>query len=105
MTVTLGIAAVGVYFLLILLFNSLWQPVLVMMAVPFGLVGVIVGFSIHEVPLGFLAATGVIGMIGVVVSLAAAVGGIDKLELWDRIEVAYKRRRSPDVEVEGGVEC
>ena len=56
------------YFLLILLFNSVWQPVLVMMAVPFGLVGVIVGFSIHDVPLGFLAATGVIGMIGVVVN-------------------------------------
>lgn len=66
--VTLGIAGVGVYFLLILLFNSLWQPVLVMLAVPFGLVGVIVGFSIHDVPLGFLAATGVIGMIGVVVN-------------------------------------
>jgi multidrug efflux pump subunit AcrB len=68
LSVTLGIAAVGVYFLLILLFNSLWQPVLVMLAVPFGLVGVIVGFSIHDVPLGFLAATGVIGMIGVVVN-------------------------------------
>ena len=66
--VTLGIAAIGVYFLLILLFNSLWQPVLVMMAIPFGLVGVIVGFSVHEVPLGFLAATGIIGMVGVVVN-------------------------------------
>jgi multidrug efflux pump subunit AcrB len=66
--VTLGIAAVGVYFLLILLFNSLWQPVLVMMAIPFGLVGVIVGFAVHDVPLGFLAATGIIGMIGVVVN-------------------------------------
>lgn len=66
--VTLGIAAVGVYFLLILLFNSLWQPILVMMAIPFGLVGVIVGFAVHDVPLGFLAATGIIGMIGVVVN-------------------------------------
>jgi multidrug efflux pump subunit AcrB len=66
--VTLGIAAVGVYFLLILLFNSLWQPLLVMMAIPFGLVGVIVGFAVHDVPLGFLAATGIIGMIGVVVN-------------------------------------
>lgn len=44
-------------------------------------------------------------MIGLMLSLAAAVGGIDKLELWDRIEVAYKRRRSPEVEVEGGIEC
>ena len=66
--VTLSIAAVGVYFLLILLFNSLWQPILVMMAIPFGLVGVIVGFAVHDVPLGFLAATGIIGMVGVVVN-------------------------------------
>ena len=66
--VTLMIAAVGVYFLLILLFNSLWQPVLVMIAIPFGLVGVIVGFSVHDVPLGFLAMTGVVGMTGVVVN-------------------------------------
>ncbi len=44
-------------------------------------------------------------MIGLMLSLAAAVGGIDKLELWDRIEVAYKRKTSPDTSVEGGVEC
>jgi multidrug efflux pump subunit AcrB len=66
--VTLGIAAIGVYFLLILLFNSIWQPVLVMIAIPFGLIGVIVGFAVHEVPLGFLAMTGIIGMVGVVVN-------------------------------------
>ncbi|MGI9290860.1 MAG: efflux RND transporter permease subunit [Gammaproteobacteria bacterium] len=66
--VTLTVASIGVYFLLILLFNSLWQPLLVMIAIPFGLVGVIVGFSVHDVPLGFLAMTGVVGMIGVVVN-------------------------------------
>jgi len=44
-------------------------------------------------------------MVGLMLSLAAAVGGIDKLELWDRIEVAYRRRKTPDVSVEGGVEC
>ncbi|WP_455219745.1 efflux RND transporter permease subunit, partial [Kaarinaea lacus] len=64
----LAIAALGIYFLLILLFNSIWQPLMVLMAVPFGIVGVIIGFSIHNEPLGFLAMTGIIGLAGVVVN-------------------------------------
>ena len=66
--VILGVAAIGIYLLLVLLFNSLWQPFIVMAAIPFGLVGVILGFSIHDEPLGFLAMTGIIGLAGVVVN-------------------------------------
>ncbi len=62
------IAAIGIYFLLILLFNSIWQPLMVMVAVPFGIVGVIIAFALHAQPLGFLAMTGVIGLAGVVVN-------------------------------------
>jgi len=39
-----------------------------MVAILFGLVGVIVGFTVHEVPLSFLTMTGIIGMVGVVVN-------------------------------------
>jgi len=66
--VILAIAALAIYFLLILLFNSVWQPFMVMAAIPFGIVGVIIGFSIHHEPLGFLAMTGIIGLAGVVVN-------------------------------------
>jgi len=66
--VIMGVAVVGIYLLLILLFNSLWQPVLVMMAIPFGMVGVVVGFSVHDQPMGFLAMIGMIGLAGVVVN-------------------------------------
>ncbi|MFW2371892.1 MAG: efflux RND transporter permease subunit, partial [Gammaproteobacteria bacterium] len=66
--IIMGIAIIGIYFLLILLFNSLWQPFLVMVAMPFGVIGVIVGFAIHDVALGFLAMTGIIGLAGVVVN-------------------------------------
>jgi len=41
-------------------------------------------------------------MIGLMLSLASAVGGIDKMELWDRIEVAKARKSEP---VEGGAKC
>ena len=66
--IILAIAALAIYFLLILLFNSVWQPFMVMAAIPFGIIGVIIGFSIHHEPLGFLAMTGIIGLAGVVVN-------------------------------------
>ncbi|MEA3410940.1 MAG: efflux RND transporter permease subunit [Pseudomonadota bacterium] len=61
-------AAVGIYLILLLLFNSAVQPILVMFAVPFGLVGVIFAFAVHLQPLGFLAMLGVVGLTGIVVN-------------------------------------
>ncbi|MFQ5469721.1 MAG: efflux RND transporter permease subunit [Gammaproteobacteria bacterium] len=66
--IIMGIACIGIYLLLTLLFNSVWQPFMVMTAIPFALVGVIVGFSIHNEALGFLGMIGVIGLAGVVVN-------------------------------------
>jgi multidrug efflux pump subunit AcrB len=66
--ITMLIAVLGMYFILILLFNSFSQPLLVLIAIPFGLTGVIGAFAIHGEPLGFLAMMGVIGLMGVVVN-------------------------------------
>ncbi len=66
--VIMAIACIGIYLLLTLLFNSIFQPLMVMMAIPFSLIGVIVGFSIHNEALGFLGMIGVIGLAGVVVN-------------------------------------
>lgn len=66
--VILAIAAIGIYLLLVLLFNSIWQPLMVMMAIPFGMIGVIIGFSVHDEALGFLGMVGIIGLAGVVVN-------------------------------------
>jgi len=60
-------------FLVILLilasfFRSLIQPLIVLMAVPFGLIGVVVAFLFHGLPLSFLAIFGIIGLIGIVVN-------------------------------------
>jgi multidrug efflux pump subunit AcrB len=65
---TFIIAFVGIYFLLILLFNSFWQPFMVIAAIPFGIVGVIVALILHGEPLSFLAIIGTIGLAGVVVN-------------------------------------
>jgi multidrug efflux pump subunit AcrB len=65
---TFIVALLGVYFLLILLFNSVSKPLLVIIAVPFGIVGVIIAFALHGEPLTFMGMTGIIGLAGVVVN-------------------------------------
>jgi multidrug efflux pump subunit AcrB len=65
---TFIIAFVGIYFLLVLLFNSFFQPFLVLAAIPFGIVGVIIALALHGEPLSFIAIIGTIGLAGVVVN-------------------------------------
>ena len=62
------LALVSIYFLLVLLFDSYWQPVLILTAVPSAIVGVIITFMIHSTPLDFMALIGVLGLLGVVVN-------------------------------------
>lgn len=70
-------------------FNSILRPLIVMMAIPFGLVGVIITFFLHGQPLSFMAMLGMIGLSGVVVNdaivLVDFIGslrekGMDKME-------------------------
>ena len=62
------LAAVGIYFLLMLLFKSSIQPLLVMLAIPAGIVGVIIAFALHQMPFSFIGIIGTIGLCGVVVN-------------------------------------
>ena len=66
--VALALAVIGIYFLLILLFNSFSQPLMVLLAIPFGLIGVIGAFILHDQAPSFVAMLGVIGLAGVVVN-------------------------------------
>jgi multidrug efflux pump subunit AcrB len=61
-------AVLAIYVVLLLLFNSLTQPFMVMLAIPFGLIGVFAAFLAHGQAMGFLAMMGVIGMVGIVIN-------------------------------------
>ncbi len=65
---TFLIAIIAIYFVLVLLFNSFTQPFLVMAAIPFGIIGVIIAFVLHNEPMSFMGMLGTIGLIGVVVN-------------------------------------
>ncbi|RUA06642.1 MAG: AcrB/AcrD/AcrF family protein [Gammaproteobacteria bacterium] len=58
----------GIYLLLLLLFNSYTQPLLVLSAIPFALVGVIWAFFLHGEPLSFFAVLGTLALVGVIVN-------------------------------------
>lgn len=77
------IVIVLIYFILIVMFNSLTKPLIVMSIVPFGLSGVVYVLLAHGMSVyGFFAVIGTLGMIGVVINDAIVM--IDKIE--SRIE-------------------
>ena len=57
-----------IYLILSSFFRSLVQPLIVMLAIPFGLIGVILAFCAHGVPFSFLAILGIVGLNGIVVN-------------------------------------
>ncbi len=58
-----------IFAVLAMLFNSVTRPVIIMLAIPFGMVGVIFAFWAHGMTLfGFFAAIGALGMAGVVIN-------------------------------------
>ena len=68
----LGVAAiiclVSIFAALVILFNSVSQPLLIMLSIPFGLVGVVLCYSVQGLSMGMMSMTGVIGLVGVLVN-------------------------------------
>lgn len=73
----MGMAMLVIYALMAIPFRSYWQPLLVLTAVPFGIMGAIFGHMITGLTISMLSLLGVIACAGVVVN--------DNLVLIDRI--------------------
>lgn len=97
----LVIACLVIFLLLTFEFKSLIQPVIVMLAIPYGLVGVTWAFLTHIEPKSFLAIFGVVGLSGVVVNSSIVfIDFINKrraegLEVCDAIVDAGRVRLRP----------
>jgi len=57
-----------IYLILASSFRSIIQPLIIMLAIPFGLIGVIFAFMLHGMPFSFFAILGVVGLNGIVVN-------------------------------------
>jgi multidrug efflux pump subunit AcrB len=88
------IAALLIFLILATQFNSLIQPFIVMLAIPFGIIGFIIAFLIHNEPLSFLGIMGFVGLIGVVVN--------DSIVLVDFINKRKNEKRTKEAVVEAG---
>lgn len=85
------VVTVLIFNILAILLNSLLQPFIIMLAIPFGILGVIFAFVLHgKLFFGFFAAIGVLGLSGVVIN--------DTIVLLDKLNYAFKDRLKPTKE-------
>jgi multidrug efflux pump subunit AcrB len=62
------LAFILIYAILATILNSFIQPFIILSIIPLGLVGVTYGFMIFQLPVGFMAIMGTIGLIGIIVN-------------------------------------
>ncbi|MDT8403342.1 efflux RND transporter permease subunit [Sulfuriflexus sp.] len=90
------VALAIIYFILIALFRSLLDPLVVMFAIPFGISGVIIGHAVFGYHLQFLSLVGFLALSGIVVNDSLIlVDFIKRLRAqgWDRIEAVIEAGR------------
>jgi len=64
----LFIALLIIFFMLIALFKSLLDPMVVMFAIPFGMIGVVIGHALFDYNLQFLSIVGILALSGIIVN-------------------------------------
>ncbi len=85
-----ALAALGIYFLLMVLFDSLTQPFIVLISVPFGVAGVIVALALHGISqASFFTGIGIVGLAGVVVN--------DALVMVDHLNALRRKQRGQNM--------
>ncbi len=67
------LAFLAIYFILVLLLNSLTQPLIILCTIFFGVIGVFLAFWFQGMAIGFLAMVGMLGMSGVVINDALII--------------------------------
>ncbi len=63
-----GLAIFCIFIIMAAMFKSVLQPLIVMLAIPFGIIGIILAFWAHGRPLSFFALMGLVGLTGIVVN-------------------------------------
>ncbi len=64
----LVLSLIGIFGIMVFIFNSFLRPFIIMTTIPLGLVGVSIAFYFHHRPMSFLSFIGVIGLGGIIVN-------------------------------------
>lgn len=75
----LPIAGMIIVILLVLQFNSLRRPAIILITIPLGLIGVVVGLLVMRSYFGFMTLLGIISLAGIVINNAIVL--IDRIEI------------------------
>jgi multidrug efflux pump subunit AcrB len=75
----LPLSAIIIIMLLMIQFNSIRKMTMVILTVPLGVIGMVLGLLIFNVPFGFMAFLGVISLAGIVINNAIVL--IDRVEI------------------------
>ena len=96
-------ALIAIFFILAIQFNNMSYPLIVMLAIPFGAIGIIISFYLHDMfwkpmPLSFFSSFGMVALTGVVVNSSLILlvfiqrARRDGVELIEAIIMAGRRR-------------
>jgi multidrug efflux pump subunit AcrB len=99
--VKVPVAFLIIILLLVAQFDSIRRPVIILLTIPLGLIGVIIGLFITQQPLGFVAILGVIALAGIVINNAIVLIDRIKIEIEENgleparavVEAAQRRLR------------
>lgn len=72
------VALALILIILVAMFRSLIYAMVILVSIPFSIIGVVIAFLIHDLPLSFMAVLGLVGLTGVVVNSGIIV--IDFIE-------------------------
>jgi multidrug efflux pump subunit AcrB len=92
----LPIAGLLIILLLVMQFNSIRIPTIILLTIPMGLIGVVIGLIVMRSYFGFMTFLGVISLAGVVINNAIVL--IDRI----KIEREENKRNEQDAIVESG---
>lgn len=87
------IALLLIFLILATKFNSLVQPIIIMLAIVFGVFGALLALLLHDVAFSFMAFLGMVGLIGVVVN-----DSIVLVDFINRLRIQGKDRRESIIE-------
>jgi len=62
------VAMLAIFLILILTFNNFWQPFLILLTIPLGIISVLFSLMIMRQPLSFMGMLGIIALAGVIVN-------------------------------------
>ena len=80
-----GFALLGIFAILAVQFNRIGYPILVMLAIPFGVIGIVVGFFLHGTPISFMAMMGFVALTGVVVNASLVMAVFIQRQILDGV--------------------